>query len=87
MEQIERRLRDALQPLQLVVRDDSHLHAGHSGYRPEGETHFYVEVVSDRFVGESRVGRQRLVHAALADLLRERVHALSISARSPGELP
>ena len=85
--QMERLLREALQPLHLVVRDDSHLHVGHAGHRPEGETHFFVEVVSERFAGESRLSRQRLVHAALGDLLRERVHALSISARAPQELP
>ena len=31
----------------------------------------------------SRVERQRMVHAALGDLLKERVHALSIIAREP----
>ena len=87
MEQIERRLRDALQPLRLVVRDDSHLHVGHAGHRLEGETHFFVEVVSERFVGEGRVSRQRLVYAALGDLMRSRIHALSISALAPQELP
>ena len=86
MEQIERRLHAALQPQRLVVRDDSHLHVGHAGHRPEGETHFFVEVVSEHFVGASRVSRQRLVHAALGDLLRERIHALSISARAPEEM-
>lgn len=85
-EQIERRLRAELQPLRLVVRDDSHQHVGHAGHRPEGETHFHVEVVSERFVGEGRVARQRLVYAALAELMRERIHALSISALAPDEL-
>ncbi len=84
-QQIEQRLSAALQPQQLAVRDESHLHVGHAGHRPEGETHFFVEVVADRFAGESRLNRQRLVHAALDDLLRGRIHALSISARAPGE--
>lgn len=87
MEQIEQRLRAALQPVQLVVRDESHRHVGHAGHRPEGETHFGVEVVSDAFAGINRVARQRLIHDALADLLATRIHALSIRARAPGEAP
>jgi BolA protein len=87
MEQIERRLRAELRPLRLVVRDDSHQHVGHAGHSPEGETHCHVEVVSERFAGEGRVARQRLVYAALAELMRERIHALSITALAPGELP
>lgn len=81
--QIEQRLRDQLQPLHLAVRDDSHLHVGHAGHRPGGETHFAVEIVSERFAGESRVGRQRLVYAAVGELMREHIHALTISARAP----
>ena len=84
-DEIERRLTEALAPMQLRVRDDSHQHIGHAGHRPEGETHFFVAVVSAQFAGKSRVARQRLVFAALGDLMRERVHALSISAAAPGE--
>ena len=32
-----------------------------------------------------RMTGQRLVNAALADLLRDKVHALAIKARAPGE--
>jgi BolA family transcriptional regulator, general stress-responsive regulator len=84
-DEIERRLTRALAPVQLRVRDDSHQHIGHAGHRPEGETHFAVAVVSEQFAGKSRVARQRLVFAALGDLMRERIHALSISAAAPGE--
>jgi BolA protein len=42
-------------------------------------------VVSQRFAGQGRVARQRLVFAALDGLMREQVHALSIRARAPGE--
>ncbi len=83
--EIEQRLNAALTPESLVVRDDSDQHIGHAGHRPGGETHFFVEVVSQRFAGQGRLARQRLVFAALDELMRERVHALSISARAPGE--
>jgi BolA protein len=83
--EIERRLRAALDPAHLVVTNDSLKHRGHAGDDGSGESHFSVEVVSERFAGMSRVERQRAVNAALADLLRHRIHALSIKANAPGE--
>ncbi|RME67760.1 MAG: BolA family transcriptional regulator, partial [Alphaproteobacteria bacterium] len=65
--------------------DDSAAHAGHAGHRPGGETHFRVEIVSPAFAGKSRVARQRLIYRILEAELAERVHALSIVARAPGE--
>jgi len=50
-----------------------------------GESHFTVVVESPRFVGLNRVARQRLVNQALAELLRDHVHALAIRTRAPGE--
>ena len=83
--EIEARLRAALDPQQLDVIDDSEKHRGHAGHDGSGESHFTVEIVSDRFAGQNRVARQRLVNAALADLLRDKVHALAIKATAPGE--
>jgi BolA family transcriptional regulator, general stress-responsive regulator len=81
--QIEAALRSALQPLELEVRDDSHLHAGHAGAR-EGR-HFSVRIVSERFAGASRVARHRLVYHALDLLIPRGIHALAIDARAPQE--
>ncbi|MDI1296473.1 MAG: BolA family transcriptional regulator [bacterium] len=83
--EIDARLRAALTPERLDVIDDSEKHRGHAGHDGSGESHFTVEIVSDRFIGQSRVARQRLVNAALADLLRDKVHALAIKARAPNE--
>ena len=83
--EIERRLRAALEPERLVVTNDSARHRGHSGDDGSGESHFSVEVVAERFAGMSRVERQRAVNSALADLLRDHIHALAIKARAPGE--
>src|SRR5512144_1936186 len=60
-------------------------HAGHAGARPEGETHFRIEIVSASFQGLSRVERQRLVHRLLAAELAGRVHALSLATQTPEE--
>ena len=74
-----------LRPERLEIADESARHHGHAGWREGGETHFRVLVVADCFAGRSRIERQRLVHAAAGDLLRERIHALSITALAPGE--
>lgn len=84
-EEIRQRLEAAFAPIRLEVIDESHRHAGHAGARPGGETHFRVAIVAAAFAGKSRLERQRLVHACLADALAGPVHALSISARTPEE--
>ena len=73
----------ALQPQQLAVRDDSHLHAGHAGAR-EGR-HFSVRIVSERFHGHSRVARHRLVYDALAQWMHRGIHALALTTSTPQE--
>lgn len=79
---IERKLTSAFAPVSLVVVDESHRHAGHAGARPEGETHFRVEIVSAAFEGKSRIERQRMVYDLLRDELAGPVHALSVSAQA-----
>jgi BolA protein len=83
--EMRRRLEAALAPTVLELSDDSEQHRGHGGYNPAGESHFSLAIESPAFAGKSRVEMQRMVHAALGDLLEERVHALSIKARAPGE--
>ena len=80
-----RRLNSSLQPSSIELVDDSEQHRGHGGYNPAGESHFSLRIESPAFAGKSRVERQRMIHAALGDLMRERVHALSIRATAPGE--
>jgi BolA protein len=80
---ITEKLRDAFEPSVLDVSDDSHKHKGHSGARPEGETHFRVHIVSPAFTGLTRIERHRAVNSVLADELAGPVHALAISAEAP----
>ena len=83
--EIENRLNSALSPTRLDVSNDSAQHAGHTGDDGTGESHFSVTIEAPAFAGVSRVQRQRLVNQALADLLRDRIHALAIRATAPGE--
>ncbi len=84
-EAIHSKLTAALSPARLSVVDESHHHVGHAGHRPEGETHFRVEVVSAAFEGKSRVERQRVVYDVLADELSAGLHALALKTMTPGE--
>ena len=79
------RLNSALSPTQIDLVDDSEQHRGHGGYNPAGESHFSLHIESAAFAGKSRIERQRMIYAALGELMRERVHALSIRATAPGD--
>ncbi len=82
---ITNKLREAFSPESLEVSDESHLHEGHAGHRPGGETHYRVYIVSPAFKGKSRLERHRMVNAVLAAELQGGVHALAIHAKAPGE--
>src|ERR1700746_2870517 len=82
---ITNKLREAFSPESLDVVDESHLHEGHAGHRPGGETHFRVYIVSPAFEGKSRIERHRMINSALAAELAGPVHALAIKAQAPGE--
>ena len=84
-EAIINKLREAFSPESLDVTDESHLHEGHAGHRPGGETHFRVYIVSPSFEGKSRIERHRMINATLSAELAGSVHALAIHAQAPGE--
>lgn len=79
---IEKLLVDAFSPTEILVKDQSHLHAGHAGSQ-EGKGHFDVKIVSEEFAGQSRINRHRMVYDALGPFMQSDVHALQINAISP----
>lgn len=84
-ERITAALRQAFEPADLLVEDESSRHFGHAGARPEGETHYRVSVVAEAFRGKGRVERHRLVNATLAPEFAAGLHALALELRAPGE--
>jgi BolA family transcriptional regulator, general stress-responsive regulator len=82
---IKEKLTAGLEPISLEVADESHLHAGHSGTREGGQTHYRIKVASARFSGKGRVERHRMVYALLADEIAQGVHALALQTLAPGE--
>lgn len=84
VERIRDCLAQAFAPVELAVEDESHLHAGHAG-AATGRGHFRVRIVSEAFAGQSPVARHRQVYTALGEMMQTDIHALAISARTPGE--
>lgn len=86
---VAKRLREKLEaafaPVALSIEDESSLHAGHSGAREGGESHFRVRIVSEAFAGLSRVERQRRVYAAVAGEIAAGLHALALTTLTPAE--
>ncbi len=83
---IEQAIRErlaSLRPASLELRDESHEHAGHSGSRPGGGSHWQLTIVSEAFRGKPLVARHRLVYEALGDLMKREIHALKIEAFAP----
>lgn len=83
-ERVRQRLTAEFTPTQLIVEDESHLHAGHAG-AAGGQSHFRIRIVAEAFRGISAVARHRLVYAALAEMLKTDIHALAIEALAPAE--
>jgi BolA family transcriptional regulator, general stress-responsive regulator len=82
---ITEKLTKAFAPESVRVVDESHLHEGHAGHRPGGQTHFRLYIVAEAFRGKSRLDRHRMINATLAGELSGSVHALAIHAAAPGE--
>ena len=82
-QRLDAALRAAFAPAKLDIVDESHLHAGHMGARPEGETHFRVTIEAEAFRGRTRLERHRMVNEAVASELAGPVHALAVSANPP----
>lgn len=84
-DRITAKLAAGLDPVRLDVEDESHLHAGHSGARAGGQTHYRIRVASARFAGKGRIERHRMVYSLLADEIAQGVHALALHTQAPDE--
>lgn len=81
VERIEAKLREALDPSELIVIDESEAHRGHAGYQEGGESHFKVTIASAALDGKSRVAKHRAIYAAIGPEIMEKIHALGLTIR------
>ena len=84
-EEMHELLTAAFAPTRLAIINDSAKHHGHMGDDGSGESHFTIEIDAAAFIAMNRLARQRAVIAALGDIVGQRVHAVAIKARAPGE--
>eukprot|EP00884_Botryococcus_braunii_P014584 jgi/Botrbrau1/23126/Bobra.0243s0056.1 len=85
---IERKMREAFDPLVVNIIDDSQQHAGHAGNPsgdPSAETHLRLQIVSSAFEGKSLVQRHKSIYALLDDEFKAGLHALSLNVKTPKE--
>ncbi|KAI6032906.1 bola-like protein [Pisolithus orientalis] len=87
---IREKLTTLLQPLQLTITNESHVHRHHAAMRAQGggngETHFDVLIISAAFKGKSTIQRHRMIYAALSDELAQGLHAISLRTKTPEEV-
>ena len=72
-----------LHPTRLELQDDSHKHAGHSGAREGGETHYSLVIESEAFCCMSAVQMHQQIYALLDAEFKNGLHALAIKASAP----
>ena len=75
---IEEKLKKQFSPEFLIVVDNSHLHAGHSGSKPSGQTHFAIKIKSSQFEGLSKIAIHRQINNLLNEEFLNGMHALEI---------
>ncbi|WP_394060920.1 BolA family protein [Alcaligenes sp. WGS1538] len=81
LEQVLRERLQTLEPAELDIINESHLHAGHAGAQG-GASHFRVIIASKQFDGISTLARHRLVYDRVHDLMPYPIHALAIQAKT-----
>ena len=85
IDEIEKKLRNNLDPIEFDIWDESHEHKGHVGAK-DGASHFFLRVVSSKFTNLNRIQRQKLVYGILDGYIPKKIHALSLQAIAPEEL-
>ncbi|KAN0064881.1 BolA domain UV induced protein Uvi31 [Thecaphora frezii] len=80
----------AFGPAEINIRNDSNKHAHHAAMAAQGggngETHFFVEIISDAFEGMAQIKRHRAVNALMADEFERGLHALSLRTKTRKEV-
>ncbi|KAJ1028774.1 hypothetical protein NDA16_001939 [Ustilago loliicola] len=72
--------------VEIHIRNDSSKHAHHAAMAAQGggngETHFYVHVISDKFKGMTQIKRHRAVNGLLEAEFERGLHALSLRTKT-----
>ena len=76
---IETILKKKLTPSKILIKDNSDLHA-HHGNTEKGalETHFYIKMLSNYFIGMNKLQMHKIVYDLLKDEFSLGLHALEL---------
>lgn len=80
-EEIEDKLKKAYTPIHIEVANESFKHNVPKG----SESHFKLTVVAEFFRGRTMLERHREINTLLAEELKNRIHALSMTLLTPEE--
>lgn len=83
--QIQALLTEHLRPLSLTITNDSAKHEGHHDLEDKQNSHFTVSIISEEFIGKTRIQRHQMIYDCLKPLMNQPIHALVIHAHAPGE--
>lgn len=82
-EQLKDILENAFDCKELIIENQSHLHAGHAGSPNSGQSHFAIKINSNAFTNCTRVQSHRMINQSVAELFNQGLHALSITITNP----
>ncbi len=82
---LKQKLTDGFQPSQLIIENQSHLHAHHASSPNNGSSHYFITIIADGFDGHSKIARQKLVYQLLKEEMAGPIHALSLRCLTPQE--
>ena len=74
----------ALNPSDINIEDEGHLHIGHAGAKSGG--HFKLNIISEVFKDQSIIDRHKIIYRCLNDLMNTEIHAISIKATHKDEI-
>ena len=79
IDRMKQLLEASLNPTEISITDESHLHAGHAGAK-SGKGHFNLVIKSEKFTGLLPLKRHQLVYGSLGEMMQTDIHALKIKA-------
>ncbi|GFR71469.1 BolA 1-like protein [Elysia marginata] len=78
---VRQKLTEALKPQFLDIINEGYMH----NMPKENESYFKVIIVSTAFENVKRLQKHQLVHQAIQEEIDNKIHALSIVAKTPAE--
>ena len=78
-DRIKELINKSLNPSDIEIIDNSHLHAGHGNVKEgDTETHLFIKIRSGQFRGLNKIEMHRLVYKTLEDELSNGLHAIEL---------